>query len=130
MQAPTLYFLTVTERVTGGYEIWEHHCCQERGCVSTQEELVDFVQTKQEVQAIIDDWRVNPPVGGVLEDVDWNELPKLPEIHVDDVTDNFCGNYTDYPEMILAMCELSGLKAYRIVDDNGGLKSFSFEVVE
>ena len=128
MNAPTLYFLSVTERLTSGYEIWEQHMGQCKGCVKTSPEFVDFVQTKQEVQAIIDDWKLNPPLGGVLEDVNWEEQPKLPEKHMDDIDD--CGRYSDYPEMILAMCELSGLKAYRAVDDDGKLKYFTFEVVE
>ena len=130
MQAPTLFFLKVTERITGGYEIWEQHTGQCKGCVMTEPEFIDFVQTKSEVQAIIDDWKLNPPLNGVLEGVDWKEQPNLPEIHVDDVSDDFCGEYSDYPEMILAMAELSGMKAYRVVDDNGGLLSFTFEVVE
>jgi hypothetical protein len=129
MNAPTLYFLTVTERLTGGYEIWEQHTGQCKGCVTTQPEFVDFVQTKPEVQAIIDDWRINPPANGVLDSVDWNELPRLPDKHIDDIKDN-CGEYSAYPEMVLAMCELSGLKAYRVVDDDGKLQYFTFEVVE
>ena len=129
MVAPTLYFLKVTERLTGGYEIWEHHTGQEQGCVSTDPEFVDFVDTKEEVQAIIDDWKTNPPCGGVLDDVDWDEIPQLPEIDIENVNDNFCGEFSDYPEMILAMCELSGLKAYRVMKDNH-LRYFSFEVVE
>ena len=130
MLAPTLYFLKVTERITGGYEVWEQHTCQEKGCVKTQPEFVDYVPTKEKCQAVIDDWRVNPPLNGVLDDVEWEELPQLPEINAKDVTDDFCGTYSDYPEMILAMCELSGLKAYRVVDDDGRLKTFTFEVVE
>ena len=46
------------------------------------------------------------------------------------VIENDCGKYSDYPEMILAMCELSGLKAYNVVDDDGRLQYFTFEVVE
>ena len=42
--APTLYFLTVTERLTGGYEIWESHRCQERGCVTTEPEFDEFIR--------------------------------------------------------------------------------------
>ena len=130
MNAPTLYFLKVTERISGGYEIWESHCGQEKGCVVTDPQFVDFVQTKSEVQAIIDDWKVNPPLNGVLDDVDWEEQPKLPVIYEDDVTDEFCGTYSDYPEMILAMAELSGLKAYRVISDDGRFLRYTFEVVE
>ena len=54
----------------------------------------------------------------------------LPNIHESEITDDFCGAYSDYPEMILAMCELSGLKAYGVVDDDGKLLRFTFEVVE
>ena len=129
MNAPTLYFLNVQERLTGGYEIYEQHTGQCKGCVKTNPEFVDFVQTKQEVQAIIDDWKLNPPFNGILEDVDWEELPKLPEKHIDDIENN-CGKFRDYPEMILAMCELSGLKAYNVVDDDGRLQYFTFEVDE
>ena len=130
MNAPTLYFLKVTERISGGYEIWESHCGQEKGCVVTDPQFVDFVQTKKEVQSIIDDWRVNPPLNGVLEDVDWKELPRLPDINQEDITDDFCGIYSDYPELVLSMAELSGLKAYCIVTDDNRFLGFTFEVVE
>ena len=130
MNAPTLYFLKVTERSTGGYEIWESHRCQEKGCVNTEPQFVDFVNTKPEVQAIIDDWRLNPPLSGVLEDVDWEELPHLPDINVKDVTDDFCGTYSDITEMVLAMAELSNLKPYRVMSDEGKLLRYTFEVVE
>jgi hypothetical protein len=126
--SPTLYILDVTERRTGGYEIWESHCGQEKGCISTEPEFVDFVQTKEEVQGIIDDWKINPPIDGVLDMVNWEEQPRLPEKNIKEVTDKFCGRYSDYPEMIIAMCELSGLKAYRVVADDGSLRYFSFEV--
>ena len=56
--------------------------------------------------------------------------PTLPEINVNEVTDDFCGDYSDYPELILAICELSGIKPYKVVDDNGKLLRFTFEVVE
>ena len=55
---------------------------------------------------------------------------RLPEINEADVTDDFCGTYSDYPEMVLAMCELSNLKAYRVMSDDGRLLYFTFEVVE
>ena len=130
MLAPTLYFLKVTERVTGGYEIWESHCGQERGCVSTDPEFVDFVHTKKEALAIINDWEINPPCGGVVEDVDWEERPHLPDIHESDISDDFCGTYSDLTEMILAMAELSNLKPYRVVADDGRILRYTFEVVE
>ena len=57
-------------------------------------------------------------------------MKSLPRIHKDKINDNFCGTYSDYPEMIEAICELSGLKAYGVVDDDGKLLSFTFEVVE
>lgn len=125
--APTLYFLNVTEKIIGGYEIWETHMCQEKGCIMTEPHFVDFVRTKQDAQAVIDDWRVNPPLGGILKEVEWNEQPKLPEINVNDINDD-CGHYSDYPEMILAMAELSGLKPYKVVDDAGRILYFTFEV--
>ena len=127
MNSKTLYSLIITERINGGYEVWETHTCQKKGCIQTQPALIDFVKTKEEVQSIIDDWRINPPLNGILSNVEWEEQPKLPTIHEEDITDD-CGVYTDYPEMILAMCELSGLKAYRVIDDNGKLKHFTFEV--
>ena len=126
MNAPTLYFLTVYERITGGYEVWEQHMCQEKGCIKTQPEFVEYVSTAEEAKAIIAEFGSHYKV----EDVDWIELPKLPTIHEDDVTDDFCGTYADYPEMILAMCELSGLKAYRVMSDDGRLLRFTFEVEE
>jgi hypothetical protein len=128
MSAPTLYFLEVKERLTYGYDIYETHCGQEKGCVSTEPQHIDFVKTKEEVQAIIDDWKINPPLDGILEGVVWIEVPRLPTINTSDVTDNFCGEYTDYPEIILAMAELSGMKAYRAVADDGSLRFFTFEV--
>ena len=57
-------------------------------------------------------------------------MSSLPRIHKDQITDNFCGTYSDYPEMIEAMAELSGFKAYGVVDDDGKLLNFTFEVVE
>ena len=128
MNAPTLYFLSVYQRETGEYEIWERHCGQEKGCVPSDDQFVDLVNTKSEVQAIIDDWRINPPLNGVLESVNWNELPQLEDIDITDI-DKCCGVYSDYPEMIKAICELSGMKAYRIVRD-GEFRGYTFEVVE
>lgn len=129
MNSKTLYSLIVTEKINGGYEVWETHTCQEKGCIQTQPALINFVQTKEEVQAIIDDWKLNPPLNGVLSDVEWEEQPKLPTIHQDDA-DTTHGTYADYPELILAICELSGLKPYRVIDDTGRLQYFTFEVVE
>ena len=57
-------------------------------------------------------------------------MSSLPKIHKDQINDNFCGTYSDYPEMIEAICELSGIKAYNVVDDDGKLLNFTFEVVE
>ena len=57
-------------------------------------------------------------------------MSSLPRIHKDKVTDDFCGTYSDYPELIEAICELSGIKAYGVTDDNGKLLNFTFEVVE
>ena len=130
MTAPTLYFLTVTERLTGGFEIWEHHTGQEKGCVPTDPQFVDFVRTEEEALTIVNDWELNPPLNGVVEDVDWEKRPSLPRIHQDDVTDDFCGTYTDLTEMVLSMAELSGIKAYGVEDDDGRLLRYTFEVVE
>ena len=132
MNAPTLFVLTVTQRRNGGYEIWESHCGQCKGCVSTDPEFVDFVNTKQEAKAIVDDWRVNPPVGGILEDVDWNELPELPELDNSDFNDiRYNGEYYDLVDLVLAISELSGIKPYRVVDDTDGrFLKYTFEVVE
>lgn len=130
MTAPTLYFLKVTERITGGYEIWEHHTGQCKGCVPTDPEFVDFVQTKDEALAIVNDWEINPPCGGVVEDVDWEERPRLPDILEDEVTDDFCGTYSDLIDMVLSICELSNIKAYNVVSEDGRLLRYTFEVVE
>ena len=54
----------------------------------------------------------------------------LPKINVKEVTDDFCGTYSDYPELILAMAELSGLKAYEVRSDDDCLLNFTFKVVE
>lgn len=53
----------------------------------------------------------------------------LTDIDIEDVANDFCGTYTDCSEMVDAICELSGLKAYRIVKD-GEIKGYTFEVVE
>lgn len=128
MLAPTLYYLTITERATGGYEIWESHCGQECGCVATNDEFVDFVQTKEEALAIVNNWELHPPLGGVLEDVDWNERPSLPDINEDDVTDDFSDTYTDYVELILAICKESGIKPYRVIDNDGRVLKYTFKI--
>ena len=130
--APTLFFLKVTQRRDGGYEIWEHHTGQEKGCFPTEPEFVDFVYTKEEAKAIVDDWRINPPLNGVLEDVDWDELPELPELDKSDFNDiRYHGEYSDLVDLVLAMSELSGLKPYRIVDDHdGSFRGYTFEVIE
>ena len=132
MLAPTLYFLEITQRRNGGYEIWETHCGQEQGCVSTQPEFVDFVNTKKEAKAIVDDWRANPPFGGILKDVNWDELPELPELDRTDFNDiRYHGEYYDLVDLVLAISELSGIKPYRVVDDNDGrFLKYTFEVVE
>jgi hypothetical protein len=59
-----------------------------------------------------------------------DKVESLPRIHKDKVNNNFCGTYSDYPELIEAICELSGIKAYGVTDDNGKLLNFTFEVVE
>ena len=130
MTAPTLYFLKVTERITGGFEIWEQHMCQEKGCFKTEPKFIDFVRTEDEALTIVNDWELNPPLGGVVKDVDWEKRPRLPDIHKDDVTDDFCGTYSDMVEMVLSICELSNIKAYRVIDDDGKLLTYTFEVVE
>ena len=58
------------------------------------------------------------------------QAPTLPSIHKDDVTDEFCGEYSDLVELVLSMAELSSLKAYRVIDDDGKLLRYTFEVVE
>ena len=128
MNAPTLYFLNITESYLGGFEIWEQHKCQEKGCFKTEPELVDFKETEDEVRAFIADFE-NKLLEGKLEDVEWNFKSRLPVIDIEEMNDDFCGTYTDYPEMILAMAELSCLKPYRVIQD-GRLKCYTFEVVE
>ena len=130
MSAPTLYFLKVTERITGTYEIWEQHMCQEKGCVKTEPNFVDYARTKSEALAIVNDWEINPPLNSIVEDVEWEERPNLPDINESNVTDDFCGTYSDLIEMVLSICELSNIKAYRVVSDDGKLLRYTFEVVE
>lgn len=132
MAAPTLYFLKVTQRKNGGYEIWETHCGQEKGCIVTDPQFIDFVQTKNEVKAIINDWETNPPLDGVLDNVDWEELPELPELNRTDFNDiRYNGEYYDLVDLVLAISELSGIKPYRVVDDNDGrFLKYTFEVVK
>ena len=86
--------------------------------------------SKDEALAIINDWEINPPCGGVVEDVDWEERPRLPDINEADVTDEFCGTYSDLIDMVLSICELSNIKAYNVVSDDGRLLRYTFEVVE
>lgn len=54
----------------------------------------------------------------------------LPCINIDDVTDDFCGTYKDLTELVLAMVELSGLKAYRVRNNEGKLQCYTFKVIE
>ena len=54
----------------------------------------------------------------------------LPDIHVKDVTDDFCGTYTDLTELVLAISELSNIKPYRVMNDDGKVLNYTFEVVE
>ena len=56
--------------------------------------------------------------------------PTLPEINVKEVTDDFCGTYKDLNEMVIAMAELSNLKPYKVMSDDGKLLRYTFEVVE
>ena len=54
----------------------------------------------------------------------------LPNIHESEITDDFCGTYSDFHDLVIAMCELSNLKAYRVIDDEGRLLKYTFKVVE
>jgi len=130
MTAPTLYFLKITERIVGDYEIWESHMCQEKGCFQTEPQFVTLARNEDEAKAIIHDWRVNPPLNGQLQEVEWEHRPRLPEIHEDNVRDDFCGTYSDVYDMVIAICELSNIKAYTVVDDDGRALRYTFEVVE
>ena len=57
-------------------------------------------------------------------------MATLPNINEKEVTDDFCGTYSDLIEMVLSICELSNIKAYRVVSDDGKLLRYTFEVVE
>lgn len=54
----------------------------------------------------------------------------LPDINVKDVTDNFCGTYKDLTELVLAISEISNIKPYRVMSDDGKVLRYTFEVVE
>lgn len=131
MSAPTLYFLEV-RNVEHGYEIWETHTGQCKGCVPTDPEFVSFHTRKTDVENEIHRWRVNPPLGARLEDVDWDEQPSIPEVQsVSDVpVDNRCGVYYDLIELVLAMGELSNLKPYKIIREDGTFAGYTMELVE
>ena len=128
MNLPTIYFLTV-EDCTEEWAIFETHQCQEKGCFRTEPRLIGWFETKEEALNCARNWK---PLEGIVQSIEviCDDLPTLPEINASNVTDDFCGTYSDYPEMILAMAELSGMKAYKVVDDNGRILSFTFEVVE
>ena len=135
MNAPTLYFLRITERHSPSkegevnYEVWEQHMCQEKGCFKTQPEVVAFCFRKSEVEELIEDWKVNPPLNGELADVEWEHLPMIPEL--EDVTSiDAHGVYHNLTELALTMAELGGLKPYKLVNEFGDFAGYTFEVVE
>ena len=134
MNAPTLYFLTVTERWSSGpenrsYEIWEQHMCQEKGCFKTQPEFVDLAFSKSRVKEIIADWKLNPPLNGKLEDVEWESIGGVEQVE-DVKTIDARGVYYNMEEMLMAICELSGFKPYEVLNDKGEFAGYTFEVVE
>ena len=57
-------------------------------------------------------------------------MAKLPNINEKEVTDDFCGTYSDVYDMLIAICELSNIKAYRVISNDGRLLRYTFEVVE
>jgi len=139
MQAPTLYFLKVTEVYNPSkgnqpedctfYEVWEQHQCQEKGCFKTEPTLVGFKFKQSEVEALIEDWRVNPPLNGVLADVEWEHLPSIPLL--EDITSiDAHGVYHNLTELVLAIAELSSLKVYECTNELGDFAGYTFEVVE
>ena len=84
---------------------------------------------KSEVEALIEDWRINPPLNGELADVEWEQLPGIPEL--EDITSiDAHGVYHNLTEVVLTMAELSGLKPYKLVNEFGDFAGYTFEVVE
>ena len=131
MNAPTLYFLKCTQRSTGEYEIWEQHMCQEKGCIKTEPQFVDLRPNYGTAKAFVDAWITFPPLGGKVENVEWEHHFKFEKIDINDFSDDkFCGTYSDLRDMIVAMSELSNLKPYSIINEKCNLQGYTFEVVE
>ena len=133
--APTLYFLRIHEvhvpsrEGEVNYEVWEQHMCQEPGCFKSQPQLVSFCFKKEEVEALIEDWKINPPLAGKLEDVEWEHIETIPQI--EDITSvEAHGVYHNLTELVLAISELSSLKPYKVVNEFGDFAGYTFEVVE
>jgi hypothetical protein len=131
MSSPTLYFLTVEERWGAEgtlYFISEQHMCQERGCVKTEPEHLTICfsehSTKEYIKCFESDL-----IEGVVEGVEWFKLPVIPRI-TDVLEVDAHGVYSNLTEMVLAICELSQLKPYEIVREDGQFAGYTFEVVE
>ena len=68
MNAPTLYFLKVTERVIGGYEIWEQHQCQEKGCFWTDERYTGNTCLVGHIDEFVNEYE-NQILEGIIDEV-------------------------------------------------------------
>ena len=85
--------------------------------------------TEQEANKYIDEFESNL-LEGIVDGVTWIKLPVIPRIEtVTDLKSNG-GVYHNLTEMMLAVCELSGLKPYEIVRPDGQFAGYTFEVVE
>jgi hypothetical protein len=102
--------------------------CQEIGCVKTEPEHLDILFSMEQVDEFIEDFEKNL-LNGVLEGIDWIKLPEIPRIQNSTDVDSH-GIYHNLTEMVLAICELSGLKPYEIVHEDGQFAGYTFEVVE
>ena len=131
MSSPTLYFLTVEEHWgvdTNHYFISEQHQGQELGCIKTEPEHLTIVFSEKEAEEYINEYE-KELLNGVIAGVDWIKLPVIPRI--EDVREvEAHGVYANLTEMALAICELSNLKPYEIVHEDGRFGGYTFEVIE
>lgn len=134
MSSSTLYFLTVTEEWAASsegkiYLISERHMCQEKGCVKSDKQHLKICFSEQEVNVYLKKFK-NSLLEGILESVEWEPLPDIPEITNLDDFKQICGVYNNLTEMVLAMSELSGFKVYKIINDDGCFAGYTMELVE
>ena len=61
--------------------------------------------------------------------MEWEHAEQIPQL--EDVTSvNAHGVYHNLTELVLAICELSALKPYELVNEFGDFAGYTFEVVE